>query len=100
MGTIATEPNWALMSFSDPTLGLTEHRDLRGGRSSWIADDDNTTTADALPDGAVDVLGRPGGSLWASTVVVSGPRAGVRRHGWSTQRGHRDHPRGSSRRPA
>jgi glycine/D-amino acid oxidase-like deaminating enzyme len=37
------------------TIGLTEHRDLRGGQSSWLADDRNTLRTDAFPDGPVDI---------------------------------------------
>ncbi|WP_299425136.1 FAD-binding oxidoreductase [Sphingomonas bacterium] len=36
-------------------IGLTEHRDLRGGCPCWTADDDTTLTSDPLPAGAVDV---------------------------------------------
>nr|WP_310524517.1 FAD-binding oxidoreductase [Polymorphobacter sp.] len=36
-------------------MELTESRDLRGGRSCWLADDSNTVTSDALPLGRVDI---------------------------------------------
>jgi glycine/D-amino acid oxidase-like deaminating enzyme len=36
-------------------MDLTETRDLRGGRSSWIADSTDTAVTDALPAGRVDI---------------------------------------------
>ena len=36
-------------------MELTEHRTLRGGRSPWLADDDNTLTSDPLPAHPVDL---------------------------------------------
>ena len=36
-------------------MELTENRDLRGGRSSWIACEANTIVSDALPQGHCDI---------------------------------------------
>ncbi len=36
-------------------MDLTESRDLRGGRSCWIADDTNTVSSNALPQSRVDI---------------------------------------------
>ena len=36
-------------------LQLTENRDLRGGTSSWLADDHNTLCSDEMPDAPVDL---------------------------------------------
>lgn len=36
-------------------MGLTESRNLRGGRPCWSADDENVYKSDALPDATVDV---------------------------------------------
>ena len=38
-----------------PRLGLTERRDLRGGRTSWRAEDIPIVQSDPLPEGRVDV---------------------------------------------
>ncbi|THD35411.1 MAG: FAD-binding oxidoreductase [Sphingomonas sp.] len=40
---------------SRSTLGLTEHRDLRGGCPCWTADIDDVPPSDPLPNGAVDI---------------------------------------------
>ncbi|VVS96458.1 conserved hypothetical protein [Sphingomonas sp. EC-HK361] len=36
-------------------MELTEHRDLRGGRPSWVADESTTLASDTLPAGPVDI---------------------------------------------
>lgn len=36
-------------------MNLTEHRDLRGGRSCWLASDANTMRADPLPSAKTDI---------------------------------------------
>jgi glycine/D-amino acid oxidase-like deaminating enzyme len=36
-------------------MELTERRDLRGGRSCWIAEDENSLNSDEFPSGAVDI---------------------------------------------
>jgi len=38
-----------------PRLGLTERRDLRGGRTSWRAEDIPSVQSDPLPEGRVEV---------------------------------------------
>jgi glycine/D-amino acid oxidase-like deaminating enzyme len=40
---------------SGSALGLTEHRDLRGGCPCWTADSDTVPPSDSLPKGKVDV---------------------------------------------
>ena len=37
-------------------IALSEERDLRGGRSCWVADADNTATTDGFPKGTADVV--------------------------------------------
>ncbi|QDZ07013.1 FAD-binding oxidoreductase [Sphingomonas panacisoli] len=43
------------MTSSAQNIGLTEHRDLRGGRPCWTADIDKIPASDPLPDGPVDI---------------------------------------------
>lgn len=50
-----TTLTWVTSPTPTQSIGLTEHRDLRGGRPCWTADIDDMPASDRLPHGEIDI---------------------------------------------